>query len=459
MVDSSHIVPGAETVVVGIGISGLWTLRWLAAQGADVVVSDSEKLSRLSPETLNEIRSLGARLETGGHRTETFLRAGKIIVSPGVPLDIEPLRAASEKGIPVMGELEFASRLVDIPIIAVTGTNGKSTVTALIGEMIERAGLRVFVGGNIGLPLIAYAAGKWSADYAVVEVSSFQLDTTENFCPFISLLLNISPDHLERYADYGAYVNSKLRIFRNQGKGDYMILNDDDALLRALVPETEADVLRYGFEKRMGRHSYFEQGDVRAGVRQDGMERFTAGSFKLPGHHNRENLLAGVLAGMVIGIDKAAIQETIDDFRGLSHRLEFVGELDGVRFYDDSKATNVDAAVRALESLDTPIILIAGGRHKGADYGALVEAAGENVKRAVLMGESRDMLAESFEGVIPYEMAGDMDEAVSLAFSHAETGDSVLLAPACSSFDMYSDYGERGRFFMFAVKRLLNGRK
>ena len=186
---------------------------------------------------------------------------------------------ASEKGIPVIGELEFASHLVDIPIIAVTGTNGKSTVTAFIGEMIEKAGLRVFVGGNIGLPLIAYAAGKWSADYAVVEVSSFQLDTTENFRPYMSVLLNISPDHLERYPDYDAYVASKLRIFRNQGPADYAILNDDDALLRELVPGTEAEVLRYGREKKMGRHSYFEDGVIAAGLQESAMARFPIGSL------------------------------------------------------------------------------------------------------------------------------------------------------------------------------------
>lgn len=447
-------ISGEKIVIVGLGISGFWTARSLAGTGADVTVSEMNSEADLDPDMCREIRGLGVTIETGGHGKGTFLDADMIIISPGVPHDMDLLRAAREKGTQVIGELEFASRLIDTPIIAVTGTNGKTTVTTALGRMIEDAGYNVFVGGNIGTPLIAYAGGEKKADYAVVEVSSFQLDTIETFCPFVSIVLNISPDHLDRYPGYEDYVLSKLRIFMNQKPGQYAILNDDDKRLSSVSLPSGPSVLRYGSGQKKDRHAYIEGKE--AIVRLDNLESESYGleSYSLPGKHNMENLLAILLGAQVLGISPPVIQESISRLKSLPNRLEHVKDLEGVSFYNDSKATNIDAAVRAVLCFDQPIILIAGGRHKGADYTPLVRACEANVKKAVFLGEAKELLSESFGGTIPFSVANDMEEAVSIAFDCAGSGDAVLLAPACSSFDMFSDYGHRGRVFTAAVERL-----
>lgn len=446
-----------KVLVVGIGKSGLSACRWLSRQGASVTVSEMKAWDELHRDVRAEMEGLGVRVETGGHREETFLKAGMIIVSPGVPLDIGPLEAARKRGIPILGEMELAGRVIDIPIVAVTGTNGKSTATAFLGAMAERAGLRAFVGGNIGTPLMDYAVDNPAADVAVVEVSSFQLDTMETFCPAISLLLNISPDHLDRYPDYEAYVKSKLRIFQNQGPGHYAILNDDDERLNRFHPAGGVTVLRYGSEKRGHRHAFMEEGRLKAALPGQAFHEFHVEGFRLPGRHNLENLMGAVLAGLALQMDPSGIQETIGAFPGLPHRIEPVGRVMGVDFYNDSKATNVDAASRSVAGFDRPVILIAGGRHKGADYAPLVRAARGRVRKAVFLGEAKDLLAEAFEGEVPFTLAEDMADAVSRALSAALPNDVVLLAPACSSFDMFTDYGHRGRVFRDAVEKLNHG--
>jgi len=446
-----------RVLVVGLGVSGLLTARWLAGQNAKVTVSDMRSGSHIDPGFLGEMRKLGVLLETGGHKEPTFLDAEVIIVSPGVPHDMELLRSARSKDIPVMGETELASRLIDTPIIAVTGTNGKSTVTALLGAMLEKAGMNAFVGGNIGTPLIAYASGEKRADYVVLEVSSFQLDTIEKFSPLISIILNISPDHLDRYPSYEAYVRSKLGIFKNQGPGQYVILNDEDARLSRVKPGSGVSVIRYGVERKEGRHAFVDGKEIVACPEKREKHFFSIESVGLEGRHNLENLLSGVLVGLTLGLDTMCIQETLNEFRGLPDRLEKVAEVDGVTFYNDSKATNVDAAVRAVEALDRPLILIAGGRHKGAQYGPLVRSAEKRVKRAVFLGEARELLAGSFRGIVPFSMAEDIEEAVSVAFSWAKRGDAVLLAPACSSLDMFSDFSQRGRAFKRSAERCAHG--
>jgi UDP-N-acetylmuramoylalanine--D-glutamate ligase len=298
--------------------------------------------------------------------------------------------------------------------------------------------------------------GDQSADYVLVEVSSFQLDTMEKFCPVVSVLLNITPDHLDRYSDYEVYVQSKLRIFQNQGAGHYAVLNDDDERLARFRPKGEVTVLRYGMEEREGRTAFMH--GSRMITRLPGKEdyHFDIEGFHLPGRHNLENLMGVVLAGLALGLGPEVIRDSIGDFKGLPHRIELVGSIGGTDFYDDSKATNVDAAVRSVESFDRPLILIAGGRHKGGDYSPLVKAAKGKVKRAILIGEARYLIAGSFEGIIPFELADSMGEAVSKAYRSAEANDVILLAPACSSFDMFSDYGHRGRIFRGEVKGLDN---
>ncbi len=449
--------PKSKVLVVGLGTSGLWTARWLAGQGADVIVTEKKRESELDPDILRELLELGVRLEVGGHKKETFLDVDTIILSPGVPHDMVLIKSASEKKIPVVGELELASRFIDTPIIAVTGTNGKTTVTTFLGCMLENAGFNVFVGGNIGTPLIAYAASEQRADYLVLEVSSFQLDTIHTFSPYISIILNISPDHLDRYPDYEAYIQSKLRLYENQGDGQYLILNRDDQRLSSVTPSSGVSLLFYGSEKMEGLHAFLEGGRISASLNGSTRQSFSLDAFALPGSHNQENLLGAVLAGMALGIDATMIQKTINQFKGLPHRLEYVGEVNGVLFYNDSKATNVDAAVRAVTSFDRSLILIAGGRHKGADYAPLVTAGRGRVKGAVFIGEAKGLLAESFRDEIPFSFAENMEEAVNRAFSMASKRDAVLLAPACSSFDMFSDYPHRGRVFREAVEGLIHG--
>lgn len=443
-----------KILVVGLGKSGLSASRWLVKQGAHVVLGDVKGEEELDPESLHEAVNLGVRLETGGHRKETFVHSDMIIVSPGVPLDIAPLREAREKGVPVIGEIEFAARWIDVPMVAVTGTNGKSTAVSLLGEMARASGANPFVGGNIGTPLMDYVAGDRKEDYALVEVSSFQLDTIERFRPDIAVLLNISPDHLDRYADYEAYVQSKMRIFKNQGEGNYAIVNDDDPRLAGFRHPGGATVLRYGLEKKDSRNAFLKGGMLAAGLPGAKACEFDLATFSLPGRHNLENLMGVVLAGLCLGLKPESIADGITRFKGLPHRMEPVGTVRGIAFYDDSKATNVDAAARSIRSFDHPVILIAGGCHKGGDYGPLVSAAEGRVKKAVLMGEARDLIGQSFQGAIPFVTAQDMEDAVSKAFRSAESGDVVLLAPACSSFDMFSDYGHRGRVFREKVERL-----
>jgi UDP-N-acetylmuramoylalanine--D-glutamate ligase len=444
-------------LVVGLGKSGLSVVWYLVREGARVTVSDVKQEADLAPGVLREMKALGVTLETGGHTAGTFLRAERIIVSPGVPLNLAPLAAAKEKGIPVTGEMDLAVQIMNIPIVAVTGTNGKSTVTAFLGALLQNAGHKVFVGGNLGTPLIDYAASGSTADVAVVEVSSFQLDTMEGFSPLVALLLNISPDHLDRYPNYEAYVQSKLKIVKNQGAGDFAILNDDDDVLSAFAPPKDLSVLRYGLKKKDLRQAFVEGTGIRAGLPGKESHFFDLQKCPLPGKHNVENMMAAALAGLALNAEPPVIQHTMDHFEGLAHRLEFSGRIREVDFYDDSKATNVDAALRSIVSFDRPIVLIAGGRHKGGDYAPLVRVSKGRVKKAFLMGESKQLMAEAFEDKIPYATAEDMEDAVTKAFSVAKPHDVVLLAPACSSFDMFTDYAHRGRAFKEAVERLQHG--
>jgi UDP-N-acetylmuramoylalanine--D-glutamate ligase len=446
-----------KVLVVGLGQSGLSVVRYLVREGARVTVSDRKREVDLDPRMVQEMKALGVTLETGGHTMDTFIRSEQIIVSPGVPLDLAPLVAAKEKGLPVTGEMDLAVQITPTPIVAVTGTNGKSTVTAFLGALLHNAGHKVFVGGNLGTPLIAYAAAGSPADVAVVEVSSFQLDTMEGFSPLVAVLLNISPDHLDRYPNYEAYVQSKLKIFKNQGAGDFAILNDDDERLSSFAPRPEVAVLRYGLKKKDLRLAFAEGKGIRAGLPGKESHFFDLQKCPLPGKHNVDNMMAAALAGLALTVEPPVIQDTMDRFQGLPHRLELSGRIREVDFYDDSKATNVDAAIRSMASFDRPIVLIAGGRHKGGDYAPLVRVAEGRVKKAFLMGESKQLMAEAFEGRIPYATADDMDDAVTKAFSVAKAHDVVLLAPACSSFDMFTDYAHRGRAFKEAVERLQHG--
>lgn len=446
-----------KILVVGFGKSGLSTARCLTGRGAEVIIGDIKPESELDKEILREVRESGIKLEVGQHRTETFLDSDMIIVSPGVPLDIKPLVAARDAGVPIAGELEIASRLLKTPVLAVTGTNGKTTTVTLIEEIISRSGRNIFAGGNIGTPLMDYVHSGKNAEYVLLEVSSFQLDTADKFNPFVSLILNITPDHLDRYENFDAYAKSKYSITKNQGKGQYAVINDDDPLLHEFIPESEVSVLHYGIKKADGRNAYINGNRLVAALPGKAEQSFNIDGFLLPGIHNLGNLMGAVLVALCTEIETNFIQEVIQDFKGLPHRVEHIGKIAGIDFYDDSKATNVDAAVKSLEVFDRPVILIAGGIHKGGDYGPLVKASETRVKKGIFIGEARFRLGDAFSKDIPYEFAEDMEDAVNRAFSSAIKDDVILLAPACSSFDMFTDYGHRGRVFKEKVEELIDG--
>ncbi len=451
-------VSGKKVIVFGLGVTGRWAAAWLASLGASVRVADSRSRDQLDQESCEEMDRLGIPLETGPHGPDQVAGADLVVLSPGVSQDLPVLRHARESGIPVKGEMELASRFVTSPIIAVTGTNGKSTVTSLIGHILKEAGADVFVGGNLGMPLSALAASGAEPDWAVVEVSSFQLDTAETFQPEISVILNITPDHLDRYLDFEAYARAKMKIFARQSAGQFLVLNDDDPVAAGAAPPEGVAVIRYGIEEAPHRQAFKDGGKVKLRSPAGGECAYVSiGASVLRGLRNAENIMASGLVARLLGVETGIVQRAVDRFKGLPHRMELVARHEGVAFYNDSKATNVAAAAGSVSGIESPLILIAGGVHKGASYGPLVDAARGSVKFAVFMGPASDMLAGAFEGVAPFELAADMTEAVAKAAARAVPGDAVLLAPACSSFDMFTDYCHRGRVFTEAVKRLVDG--
>ena len=442
--------------VVGLGRSGLAAARFCRAAGARVTVSEAGAVDHFIAGS-EALERAGVSLEFGPHREAAFTRADLIVLSPGVPHTIAPLEAARQRGVPVMGEMELAARFVREPIAAITGTNGKTTTTELLGAMLAASGLGVFVGGNIGRPLIEYVEAATPVDWLVVEVSSFQLDTMTTFRPRIACLLNISDDHLDRYPDAAAYAASKWRLFGNQ-------TDEDTAILNAAVVDT------YGPPDPLpaGRVLYFNgapEGHTAAAVLSGSRLRLDPGpgsrcvelawpSLPLVGRHNEENIEAAALAALTAGATPAGIRQAVADFEGLPHRVRFVREVDGVRYYDDSKATNVDAVARALDSFAQPVVLIMGGRDKGGSYQALEARLRQKVCQLIVMGEAADIIARAFRHIVPIRTAGSMGDAVRIAAETAREGQVVLLSPACSSFDWYDNYHQRGEDFCHHVQQL-----
>jgi UDP-N-acetylmuramoylalanine--D-glutamate ligase len=445
---------GRSVLIVGLGKTGLALVDFLLRQGAQVRISDTRPLA--------EVRALLARnnspaaaltVEAGGHSAEFFLKAELILLSPGVPLDLPPLEKARVRRIPIWGELELFSRFCSTPVVAVTGTNGKTTTTALLNEMLRAGGRSTFLGGNIGRPLTEYLLGDQSDDLVVAEISSFQLDTAASFRPRVGLLLNITPDHLDRYDDYPAYIASKKALFRNQGEEDAAVLNLDDPLVGPLGEELPGPVYYFSRTARPKRGAFLD-GERLLLAANGEAEVYSLEGFALPGLHNRENALAAALGARLAGASPAGIQRGLNDFQGFGHRLEFVAEINGVRFYDDSKGTNVGAVVKALEGFTDPVILIAGGRDKGGAYGPLAPLVRSKVKALALIGEAREKMEEQLGALTLTRRNDTLEEAVFWAFRQSRRGDVVLLSPACSSFDMFRDYGHRGQVFQAAVKKL-----
>ena len=448
-------------VVVGLGVTGMAVARFLRIRGAAVIVTDMASESDLRSE-VRELQALGISLELGEHRSETFKKADLIVLSPGVSHTIKPICQARDRGIPVMGEIELASRYIQQPVVAVTGTNGKTTTTELLGDMLKRSGLNVFVGGNIGNPLIDYAGGKQDADVIVAEISSFQLDTVETFKPRVGVLLNITADHLDRYPDFETYAASKIRLFENQQADDIAVLNGSDPLVRSLTNHIKSRKLIYpsptADEKGaiLNNHSITVHTDsfISTASKIRNQCALDLGGFKLTGRHNLENACAAGLAALAAGGLPDAIQGTLNQYRGSAHRMEYVATIDEIDFYNDSKATNVDAVIRAVECFSKPVVLIMGGLDKGGDFKELRKIVPRHVKKLLVMGQASDLIRTALEDAVSTATVISMADAVKQAYQAGSPGDVVLLSPGCASFDMYDNYARRGIDFKESVAKL-----
>ncbi len=445
---------GKRVLVVGLGKSGVASALFLKAHGARVTVSDTKS----GDELRNEIPVLldhGITVESGGHGERTFRGQDLIVVSPGVPVDAPPLVQARALGENVIGEIELAARFLPGPIVAITGSNGKTTTTTLTGEIMTAAGFPALVGGNIGTPAISLAEQAKPETVIVLEVSSFQLETIQTFRPKVSVILNITPDHLDRHRTFEAYVDAKARIFENQQGSDFVVLNADDATCVALAARARAQVFWFSRQKELQQGAWVRDGNI---VFRDGeaqKEILQVSEIPLKGAHNLENVLAAVCAGALMGCASEKIRQAVRDFKAVEHRLEFVATIRGVDYYNDSKATNVDATITALESFPANIHLILGGKDKGSDYTVLNDLLRQRVKRVYTIGAAAGKIESQI--VFPKSEvvhAETLENAVRKAHAVAQSGDVVLLAPACASFDQFKNYEQRGQIFKEIVRGL-----
>jgi UDP-N-acetylmuramoylalanine--D-glutamate ligase len=444
---------GRRVTVVGMARSGVAASRLLLACGARVAATDVKPLEGWGPEARG-LAADGVRLHAGDHPAEAFCDAELVVVSPGVPAEHPALQACRRRGMPVIGEVELAYRATTADVLAVTGTNGKTTTTALVGALLQDGGRPVVVGGNIGRPLCGEALAAPADALIVAEVSSFQLETTETFRPRVAALLNLTPDHLDRHGTLAAYAEAKARIFRRQTEADWAVLNADDAGAAALAGRVSGRLLWFSRRRAVAEGAYVADGwiTLRLGGREVRVGPVT--EIFLRGAHNLENVLAATATAAWAGVPPERLRAAIQGFRGVAHRIEWIREVAGVAFYNDSKGTNVDATLKALDSFQEPIVLIAGGRDKGQDFTPLAAAAAGRVTAAVLIGEGRATIGPALRRVTVVQEADSMAGAVRLAFSLARPGQVVLLSPACASFDMFRDYEHRGEVFREEVLKL-----
>jgi len=444
---------GKKIVVVGMARTGMAAAEFLTKIGAKVIVTEVKTEAELDI-PVSRLRSLGVEMELGEHSSQTIFKGDLIVLSPGVSPSLPFLNGAKVKGTPIVSEIELAFWYLRQPLIAVTGTNGKSTTTALIGHILSRWGKKIFVGGNIGTPLTAYLLQTEDAEYIVAEISSFQLETIRYFRPWIALLLNLDEDHLDRHATFSSYVEVKGRIFCNQEPEDWAVVNNDDGTVRGLSTQIKAQLLPFSRKRGNTRGLWLKDERTLIYTWKGCEESFSLERMKIMGTHNAENIMAAVGATKICGVPREVIQEALESFSGLKHRLELVGEWHGVRYYNDSKATNVASTIGALMSFKQPIVLLAGGRDKGGDFTPLRSAIKDRARALILMGEAKEKMKEVLHGLVPLHMVGGMEEGVKLAWEIAQEGDVVLLSPACSSFDMFKDYNERGETYEKIVRGL-----
>ena len=442
-----------RVLVVGLGKSGVASALFLKSRGARVTVSDSKPEAELRDEILLLLEH-GITVETGGHGDRTFRGQDLIVVSPGVPVDAPQLAQARHLGEPVIGEIELAAQFLAGQIVAITGANGKTTTTSLAGKIIAAGNFPTLVGGNIGTPAISFVDEAGAETWTVLEVSSFQLETIVEFHPRIAVILNITPDHLDRHKTFDNYVNAKARVCENQTADDFTILNADDATTAGLSRRTRGRLFWFSRTKEVekgafvsGRQIYFRDGSRERKI-------MAVDEVPLKGMHNLENALAAVSIGMLVGCEAEQIREAVRNFKAVEHRLEFVAKVAGVDYYNDSKATNVDATIKALESFPANIHLILGGKDKGSDYTVLSELLRGRVKRVYTIGAAAAKIEAQIEGAAEIDHAETLESAVRRASEAAVAGDVILLAPACASFDQFQSYEHRGRVFKEVVHSL-----
>jgi len=441
-----------RALVVGLGKSGVASALFLKAHGAKVTVSDTKS----GDELRNEIPVLldhGITVETGGHGDRTFRVQDLIVVSPGVPVDAPPLVQARALGESVIGEIELAAQFLPGPIVAITGSNGKTTTTTLTGEIMTAAGFSALVGGNIGTPAISLAERAKPETAIVLEVSSFQLETIQTFRPKVAVVLNVTPDHLDRHRTFEVYVDAKARIFENQQGSDFAVLNADDLTCVAMGARTRAQVFWFSRQKEVEHGACVRDGNIVFRDNSGQREIMQVSEIPLKGAHNLENVLAAVCAGALMGCAPEKIRQAVCDFKAVEHRLEFVATIRGVDYYNDSKATNVDATIKALESFPANIHLILGGKDKGSDYTVLNDLLRQRVKRVYTIGAAAAKIESQIKGPEVVH-AETLENAIRKANAVAQRGDVVLLAPACASFDQFKSYEHRGKTFKEIVRSL-----
>ena len=446
-------VNNKRVLVVGLGKSGVASALFLKARGARVTVSDTKTPDELKEE-IPKLLDEGITVETGGHGERTFQNQDLIVVSPGVPVDAPPLVQARALGERVIGEIELAVQFFPGRMVAITGSNGKTTTTTLAGEIVTAGGFSTVVGGNIGTPAITLVQGATSATVAVLEVSSFQLETIKTFRPWIAVVLNITPDHLDRHRTFAAYTDAKARIFENQRGDDFAVLNADYPAAAGLAPRTRAQVFWFSRKKEVQQGAFVRDG--RIWFRDAGGQReiMLVSEIPLKGSHNVENVLAAVCMGSLATVSPERIRQAVRSFKAVEHRLEHVATISGVEYYNDSKATNVDATIKALESFPANIHLILGGKEKGSDYTVLNDLLRQRVKRVYTIGAAAAKIESQIKGSVAIVQAETLENAIQLAHDAAQAGDVVLLAPACASFDQFRSYEHRGKLFKEVVGKL-----
>jgi UDP-N-acetylmuramoylalanine--D-glutamate ligase len=436
---------GKRVLVVGLGKSGVASALFLKARGARVTVSDAKTEDELRAE-IPILLDHGIAVETGGHGERTFRGQDLIVISPGVPVDAAPLVQARALGESVIGEIELAAQFLRGSIVAITGSNGKTTTTTLAGEILAAGGFPTLVGGNIGTPAISLVDRAQAGEFIVLEVSSFQLETIQTFRPKVAVILNITPDHLDRHRTFQAYVDAKVRIFENQQADDFAVLNADDPSCSELKNRTRAQVFWFTRKKEVQQGTSVRDGRILFRDASGQREIMLVSEIPLKGAHNVENVLAGICVGALLGCKPERIRDTVKNFKAVEHRLEYVATVRGVEYYNDSKATNVDATIKALESFPANIHIILGGKDKGSDYTVLNPLLRQRVKRVYTIGAAAQKIESQIKGADVVH-AETLENAVRRASAVAQPGDIVLLAPACASFDQFQNYEHRGRVF------------